>query len=277
MSKLSGLTAACALAVGLSGAAAAQDADTVVATVNGNDITLGHMIAYRQSIGDRAGDVPAPQLFDGILDQLISMTVLADGRELSDTARLILENEERSLKARTVIDEASATEATNEEITEVYNEIFADFESEPEFDASHILVETEEEAQAIIEELDGGADFADLAKARSTGPSGPSGGALGWFKPGQMVPTFDEAVQAMAVGDIAGPVQTQFGWHVIKLNDTRTTEAPSLDEVREQVAEEVVNRRIAALIDERRAAAEIEQPETDIDPSAINDASLIGQ
>ncbi|WOI55984.1 peptidylprolyl isomerase [Palleronia sp. LCG004] len=277
MSKLKLRAAICALSVGLAGPLAAQDASTVVATVDGVEITLGNMIAYRQSLGEQAGQMPPEQLYDAILDQMLSMTTLAAGRTLDDADRFYLENEERSLLARAAVNELSQEEVSDEEIRAAYEEAFGGFEGTQEYNASHILVETEEEAQALLEELEGGADFAELARANSTGPSGPSGGELGWFGPGQMVPAFDQAVQDMSVGDLAGPVQTEFGWHVIRLNDSRNAEAPPLEEVREQLGRQILNTRIAEQITAAREAADIEMSDTDFDPSIINDTSLLGR
>ncbi len=277
MSKLKLCTAICAVSLGLAGPIAAQDASTVVATVDGNDITLGHMIAYRQSLGEQAAQMPPEQLYDAVLDQMLSMTTLASGRSLDPADQYYLENEERSLLARGVVQELSQDVVSDEEVRQAYDEAFGSFEGTEEFNASHILVETEEEAQALLDELEGGADFAELARENSTGPSGPSGGELGWFGPGQMVPAFDQAVQDMAVGDLAGPVQTDFGWHVIKLNDMRSTEAPALEDVRDQLGQQILNARITQHISEAREAADIEMTETDIDPSIINDTSLLEQ
>lgn len=275
MTNLRTLTAICALALGLGAPVAAQDAGTVVATVNGTDITLGHMIAYRASLGEQVDTMPAAQLYDAILDQMISMTVLADGREVDATGQIFLDNERRALLARDAVNEMSDTEVSDEEIQAAYDEMFGEFEGTEEFNASHILVETEEEAQALIDQLNGDADFAELAKEHSTGPSGPSGGELGWFGPGQMVPEFDTAVQEMDVNAIAGPLQTQFGWHVIKLNDTRTTEAPSVDEIRDRLAQEVQNTRITAAIEAKRTEAEVTMPENPVDPEALNDPTIL--
>ncbi len=173
--------AASALALSLSLPAMAQDAptaDTVVATVNGEEITLGHMIVTRASLPEQYHQLPATVLWEGMLDQLIQQSVLAnsEGTTESKGIQLSLENERRAMlaaEAITKIAEGSVDEAA---IQAAYEENFANAEMGQEFNASHILVETEEEAQAIAEELRGGADFATLAKEKSTGPSGPNGG-----------------------------------------------------------------------------------------------------
>ncbi|CAN0587607.1 unnamed protein product, partial [Ectocarpus sp. 12 AP-2014] len=124
--------------------------------------------------------------------------------------------------------------------------------------------------------LQDGADFAEVAKTSSTGPSGPSGGELGWFSAGQMVPEFQTAVQDMEVGDISEPVQTQFGWHVIKLNETRIPEAPSLDEVRGEIVSELEAQAIEDHVSALTEAADISRPDlSGIDPSVLQQTNLL--
>ena len=185
-------------------------AETVVATVNGTDITLGHMIVLKQRLPQQYQSLPNETLFDGILDQLVQQTILgSEQTELSLGSQVALENEERSLRAAEVIRGIADEVTTDEAIQAAYDERFGDTVPEPEFNASHILVENQEDAVAIIEQLDGGADFASLAQEKSTGPSGPNGGQLGWFGKGAMVPAFEEAVIAMEPGAHSMvPVQT---------------------------------------------------------------------
>ena len=163
-------------------------AETVVATVNGTDITIGSMIIARATLPEQYQQLPPEVLFKGILDQLVQQTALSqdfDG-EVPKRIEMALENERRQLIAGEVIERAMAQDVTEEELQAAYDEAYADAEPTEEFSASHILVETEEEAQAVKKELDEGADFAELAKEKSTGPSGPAGGTLGWFGPGMM-------------------------------------------------------------------------------------------
>jgi peptidyl-prolyl cis-trans isomerase C len=127
-----------------------------------------------------------------------------------------------------------------------------------EYKASHILVETQDEAVAIIGELDGGADFAELAKSKSTGPSGASGGQLGWFAPAQMVQPFSAAAAELEKGSYSKePVETQFGWHVILLEDTRERTPPSFEEVKDRLKLVMANKRLQEHLQEVRAAADI--------------------
>ena len=258
-------------------AANAQDASTVVATVNGQDITIGHMIVLYDSLPDQYKSLPDEVLFDGIKDQLVQQTVLAQRVASKGNAiKLRLDNEERGLKSAVAIDEAVAERVTEEALQAHYEANFADAQPTKEFNASHILVETEEEALSLIEELNGGADFAQLAQERSTGPSGPNGGQLGWFGEGMMVPPFEAAVMEMEAETISAPVQTQFGWHVIRLNETRLLDIPPLDEVRADLMEELGQIAIEAAIEEYSAEAEITEPDLgDIDLAIFRDLSLV--
>lgn len=271
-----------ALGFSLAMPAFAQDtdvtADTVVATVNGEDITLGHMIAMREALNDQQKALPADVLFEGLLERLVQQrAVSANVTDVPKATELAIENERSALIANGVVMKmAEAITVTDADLQAAYDERYAEFEPVKEFNASHILVGTQEEAQAIIDELEGGADFAELAKEKSTGPSSTSGGSLGWFAPGTMVPAFEEVAMAMEVGAVSEPVETQFGWHVIKLNETRLPEAPALDDVRadlqQAVWEEKLREEIAALVD----SAEIERPDLSaIDPAVIGDASLL--
>ncbi|WP_299983692.1 peptidylprolyl isomerase [uncultured Ruegeria sp.] len=243
---------------------AAQDApnaSTVVARVNGDEITLGHVIATASALPAQYQQLEDDVLYDFILEQLVQQHLLGQQQDaLNPLNALRLENETRSLRAVQTVDAITAAEVTNEAIQAAYDAQFAEFEGEDEFNASHILVESEDEAKAIKAQLDEGADFAELAKENSTGPSGPNGGALGWFGKGQMVPEFEGAVLGLEKGQISEPVQTQFGWHLVSLNDKRKTQAPELDVVREELAQTIRQEAIQTKVDELTQQATIERP-----------------
>jgi len=213
------------------------DANTIVATVNGTQITLGHLILARQALPEQYGNYPAEMLFKGLLDQLVQQTLLAQSTsgEVSMRMKLEMENQRRMLLAGAAIDTVMAMNISEDDVQQMYQAEFVNAESGAEYNASHILLESEEGALALVSALEGGADFADLAKEKSTGPSGPDGGQLGWFGPGMMVPEFEQAVQSLEVGAVSAPVQTQFGWHLIKLNDSRAMAAPSLSQARPEI------------------------------------------
>lgn len=254
-------------------------ADTVVATVNGEEITLAHMIVLKQRLPAQYQSLPPDVLFEGMLDQLVQQTILGEqSGDLSSGSVATLENEERALRAAEVIRQISSDATTDTALQSAYNTAYGGAVPETEYNASHILVETEDEALALVEELNGGADFATLAQEKSTGPSGPNGGQLGWFGQGTMVPPFEAAVVAMDVETVSNPVQTQFGWHVIRLNETRLKEAPALDQVRAELVDQLQRDAIEARVAELSGGADISRKSAaDIDPALLDDISLIGE
>ncbi|MFV0474965.1 MAG: peptidylprolyl isomerase [Pikeienuella sp.] len=147
-----------------------------------------------------------------------------------------------------------------------------------EYKARHILVDDEAEAAEIAGLARAeGADFAELAKERSKGPSGPQGGDLGWFTEGQMVAEFQAATFALEAGQVSDPVKTQFGWHVIKLEEIRDRAAPPLEEVREDLIGELTREETMKLLEELRAAGDIVIPEGKPGLSSLRDDSLIAE
>ena len=271
------------LAAGLAAPVYAQDAEaptaeTVVATVNGTEITLGHMIVAMASLPEQYQQYDAQTLYEGILEQLVQQTILAQdySEDIPLRAKLALENEERSLRAGETIENLLEGAVTEDDIVAAYEAEIAGFEAAEEFNASHILVETEEEALAIIAELESGADFAEVAREKSTGPSGPGGGSLGWFGLGQMVPPFEAATIALEAGEVSDPVQTQFGWHVILLNEARSTQPPTLDSLREQITAQLQREEIQGILQASTESAEITIPtDQEIDPQLIKDLTLL--
>ncbi len=252
--------------------------DTVLATVNGEAITLGHVIATRAALPEQYQALPDEILFEGILEQLIQQTLLEQAvGEISRATELRLENERRALIAGEKLDEVIADAVTEEALQKLYDETYANAEPETEYNASHILVETREEAEALIGKLNDGADFAELAREYSTGPSGPGGGALGWFSAGMMVKPFEEAVMALEPGTIGQePVQTQFGWHVIRLNETRDKPVPPLAEVAEELVQKLQDNAVEAALARLLEAADVERADlTGIDPSLLRNDDLL--
>ena len=254
--------AACALAALIAAlplAASAQDADTVVARVGEVEITLGHVVMMRQQLPPQYAQLPDDLLLKGIVDQLVDQQLLGEQvTEAPPSVALKLANERRALLANEAITALMADPVSDADLQAAYDAQFGNVEPEQEYNASHILVESEEDAQAVVAELEGGADFAELAKDRSTGPSGPNGGNLGWFGKGQMVPEFEGAVLALEPETVSAPVQTQFGWHVVRLNEVRDVPPPTLDEARGQLEQELRQQRITDRVASLREAAEVE-------------------
>lgn len=281
MSKQLFFLAAPVLALGLATAPLlaedAPTADSVVATVNGTQITLGHMILVRENLPAQYRQLPDDVLFDGILEQIVSQTLLQqslDGYE-PKSVRLALENERRALLAGEAIEKMLAEALTEDQIQSAYAEKYSDNPGE-EYRAAHILVETEDAAKALIAQLEGGADFAALAKQHSTGPSGPSGGDLGWFGKGAMVPEFETAVLALKPGQVSEPVKTQFGWHVVILNEVRIPEAPPLADVRAEIESELQAKLVEDHVTGLRGQAVIDPTgQSSFDPAILKDLSLL--
>lgn len=253
-------------------------ADTVLATVNGEEITLGHVIATRAALPEQYQALPDEILFEGILEQLIQQTLLSQAMgELSRKTELELENERRALIAGEKLDELVAEAVTEEALQNLYDETYGNAEPVAEYNASHILVATREEAEALIRQLQEGANFAKLAKENSTGPSGPSGGELGWFSQGMMVEPFEVAVMALKAGEISPePVQTQFGWHVIKLNETRDKPAPALAEVADELVQKLQDNAVEAAVARLLESATVERADLSrIDPSILRKDEIL--
>ncbi|MCT4554879.1 MAG: peptidylprolyl isomerase [Pelagimonas sp.] len=253
-------------------------ADSVVATVNGTEITLGHVLSVRAGLPEQYQQLPADVLWDGILDQLIQQEALAQDDLASETrrVRVALENERRSLLAAEALGAIAENAVSEEAIRAAYQADYADSPQGMEFNASHILVDNEESALEILKSVKSGTDFAEAAREHSTGPSGPGGGALGWFGPGMMVEPFQKAVESLEPGDITGPVQTQFGWHVIKLNETRIPDVPPLDAVREEIMGKLQQGAVTTYLEDLVNGADVTRSSKDsIDLSILNKIELL--
>lgn len=243
--------------------AIAED-DPVMAIVNGHKILKSELMAARENLPEEYRPVPLEQVFPALLSSLVdSKLVAADAksRKLDEEAEYKehLEKITEQVLERYAVRQAIETAVTDDKLrTEYQNRVSGG--GEKEISARHILVKTNDEAMAIIKELDGGADFAELAKTKSTGPSGASGGSLGFFAKGQMVPSFEEAAFALEKGTYTKePVQTQFGFHIIKVEDDRQKTPPTFEESVDEIRNEMAQQAAAQYIEGLRGAAEIER------------------
>lgn len=247
-------------------AAEATPADPaeVIATVNGEDVTLGDLISLRAALPAQYQAIPDEQLYDALLEQITSQILLrqaADAEKLSERPAVIrgLAFQRTSFLSELYLREKLTEAITAEAIEAKYKEEVEKAEPVKEYHARHILVKEEAAAKEIAEEArKEGADFAELAKEKSEGPSAPNGGDLGWFGPGQMVPEFQEATFALEPGAISDPVQTQFGWHVIKLEEVRDRPVPALEEVREDIINAMGREITESVVGDLREAADVE-------------------
>ena len=279
MTKRSGFWSALSLVAALSGPAFAEGetADTVVATVNGVTITLGHMIALRETLPAEYQSLSDDVLFKGIYEQLIQQEVLAQSiPDLSPRALATIENDKRGLVSGIAIEGIVKEAVTDAAVQAAYDARFKDAKPQTEYSAAHILVDTQEAADKLKADLAGGADFAELAKANSTDTgSGANGGDLGWFGLGMMVKPFEDAVVAAKVGEVTGPVQSEFGFHLILVKETRVADQPTLDQMRDELAAEVENTAINAKIEELTKGATVTREGEAIDPAILKNATLI--
>ena len=281
MAKAMRFVASTALAIMLALPVSAQETptvDTVVATVNGTAITLGHMIVARETLPEQYKSLPADVLFKGILDQLVQQTALeqsmADKLTLRDS--LQMDNDKRGYVSARALESVVLSSVTDAALQAAYDARFKDFAPQTEYNAAHILVDSEEKAKELLSQLEGGADFATLARTNSTDTgSGANGGDLGWFGLGMMVKPFEEAVVAAEVGKVAGPVQSDFGFHLILVKETRIAAQPTLDDIRDELAAEIEQKAIEDHVTAVTGAAKVEKPGEGIDPAVLGDLTLL--
>jgi peptidyl-prolyl cis-trans isomerase C len=236
---------------------------TVLARVNGEAITEGMLQQHvDQRTGGRGGELSDDMKRD-LLQELVDMTLMSQAardRGYADKpdVQARLESIRRAVLAQAMVQGMDLQNSvTDEELQAAYDEQYK-AKAEKEYKARHILVEDEETARKLIGQLNEGADFAELAREHSTGPTGEKGGDLGWFTTGQMVPAFAEATQALEKGTTTEePVKTRFGWHVIKLEDVRDAQAPALSEVREELRSQLARKKIEDTLQDLQDKAEV--------------------
>ena len=232
-----------------------------VATINGTNIDSSVLEVYAESRTQRPlGDLGEKDR-QTLMSELVDLFVLStqpDSADLRKDPRIAAQIE---LQERAIVAQAFAAKymaenaATDEEIAAEYDVQAAGAPS-LQFKARHILVPTQAEAIDLIARLDTGSDFATLAMDSSTGPSAKDGGALPWFSPNQMVRPFSDAVAALEDGKYtAEPVQTEFGWHVIMREESRASEAPPLESIRENIKQNIAQKKFQAHLDVLRANA----------------------
>jgi peptidyl-prolyl cis-trans isomerase C len=251
----------------------AQD-DPVIARVNGIDIHQSDLAIAEDEIGSNMPTMAPEKKRDYLITYLADVVMLAQAAEqqkLSDNADVKheLAFEHNKVLMEAMLQKAGAAAQTDEALHKVYDDAVKQMHPEEEVHARHILVATEDEAKAIEAELKKGADFATLAKEKSKDPSGASnGGDLGWFTKDQMVPAFSEAAFKLDKGQISDPVHTQFGWHIIQVEDKRSKPTPTFDQVKPQLESFVARRAQAELVDNLRKTAKIERLDQPAAPAA---------
>ncbi len=240
---------------------ACTQAANVVATVNGEPIHREDIQAYQKEHGmgvEQSKD--QQQVIDELVArELVYQDALTRDLEKKPEVQEALKQARRDVLLNAAIQTALAENpVTEEEMKTLYEDRISQVKG-TEYKARHILVEEKGKAEEVINQLEGGADFAALAEEFSTGPSGKNGGDLGWFSPQQMVPAFSQAVQNLDKGEFTKePVQSRFGWHVIKLEDTRSQQPPSFEEVKPQLQQALQQKHVADYLASLKENAEIE-------------------
>jgi len=240
-----------------------QDTPPVVVTINGESFTLNLLGNLANQLPDDVRRQPPENLFESLIDDIIDTRLSADAARASGVAdnpaiREIAERARDRILAEVWLNQEINARITDDMLEQSYNDLVADTESRTEIRARHILVDTKEDALAAISRLDEGEDFAALAVELSTGPSGPNGGELGYFGRGAMVPSFEVASFGLARDSYTKePVQTQFGWHVIKVEDRRVAPAPSFEEAQDQLRNTISVKLAGVILAELRGKAEI--------------------
>ncbi len=270
--------AAFVLSVSAASAVSAQNTedrnteDPVIAIINGKKINLSAVRDIHRELPAQYQALPLEQLYEPLLRTIIDTELTAQDalkkKIDQDPAYLAeLERAKKRLLERTVINQLVEKEVTDAAVARRYEERKKEFASDEEVRARHILLKTEDEAKAVIGELDKGGDFAALAREKSTGPSGRAGGDLGFFAKGSMVPEFEAAAFDLTVGKYTErPVQTQFGWHVIQLDERRKSVAPPFAELEAEIRQELTQAAGQKYLAGLRKAATIQKFNVDGSP-----------
>lgn len=263
------LTAALGLALPQAGFAqdTKPDPKSIVVTIGETEVSEMDLAIAGEDFAEIVADVPEAEKRDKLIELLVDMHIfaqeakkngLADSEEFAVRLQLM---EARALRNAYFEQEILST-ITDEEVKARFETEIGKITPEENVSARHILVEKEDEAKKLIEELQGGADFETLAKEHSTGPSGPNGGDLGEFGRGQMVPAFEAVAFSLEKDSISTePVRTQFGWHIIQVYDKGSAPLPAFEQVEEQIRSMVVGERFTEKLSSLRETYEVKRAE----------------
>jgi peptidyl-prolyl cis-trans isomerase C len=257
----------------------AEESNPVLAKVNGAEIRQSDVALAEEELGPSLAQMDPATKKDNVLSFLIDMKIVAKAAEDKK-----IENSDDFKKrmaftrSRLLMDSLLASEGkaatTDEAMKKVYEDASKQITGEQEVHARHILVETEDEAKAVKAELDKGADFAELAKKKSKDPGASDGGDLGFFTKDQMVPEFSTVAFALEPGKISDPVKSQFGWHIIKVEEKRNRKAPDFEQVKGQIETYVTRKAQADYVAKLRETAKVERvDQAAADPAAKPDAA----
>jgi peptidyl-prolyl cis-trans isomerase C len=251
--------------------------DKVLAKVNGSEIRQSDVALAEEELGPSLAQMDPATKDENVLSFLIDMKIVAKAAE----DKKVQDNEDFKKRLaftrnRLLMDSLLASEGksatTDEAMKKVYEDASKQISGEEEVHARHILVETEDEAKAVADELKKGADFAELAKKKSKDPGASDGGDLGFFTKDQMVPEFSQAAFALEPGKMSDPVKSQFGWHIIKVEEKRKRKAPDFEQVKTQIETYVVRKAQADYVGKLREAAKVERTDKPDEAAAKTDA-----
>ena len=251
-------------------------ADTPFIEVNGKTIKFGSAIIAFSKIRQNNIKIDEKTIFSQIIQQLVNEELLSQKVDKENQLTLLaLEHEERSAKAAQMVSKILKNFPNDELVASAYKNLTNQFRGSLEYNASHILVKEEDQAKAILKDLEEGKGFEILAKEHSIGPTGKNGGNLYWFDLSTMVPEFSTALMVLSEGDISQPVKTQFGWHLIKLNKTREKQVPELEDVRAQLVQNLRQKKINDYLSSLTENSKINFLGKDINPNEITNLQLL--
>ena len=258
--------------------ARAQDTDPTIARVNGVDIRQSDLALAEDEVGSSMPQMTPDQKREYFITYLSDVIILGQAAEKQniadrDDVKHHIAFERNKVLMEALLQDTGKAALTDDAMHKVYDDAVKQMPPEEEVHARHILVPTEEEAKEIEAELKKGADFATLAKEKSKDPGAADGGDLGYFTKDQMVPEFSDAAFKLDKGQISDPVHTQFGWHIIKVEDKRIKPTPTFDQVKPQLENFVAHKAQAELVENLRKTATIERldkPAPAPDPSTLN-------
>ena len=251
-------------------------ADTPFIEVNGKIIKFGSAIIAFSKLQQRNMNFDKNTIFSQIVQQLVNEELLSQKIDKENKLTLLaLEHEKRSAKAAQMVSKILKNFPNDELVKTAYQNLTNEFKGSLEYNASHILVKEEGQAKTIRKDISNGKNFEALAKEHSIGPTGKNGGNLDWFDLGSMVPEFSTALMVLSEGDISQPVQTKFGWHLIKLNKTREKKVPEFKEIKAQLAQNLRQKKINDYLKSLTENSEISFVGKNINPNEITNIKLL--
>ena len=254
----------------------ALSADTPFIEVNGKIIKFGSAIIAFSKIQQRNVKFDENTIFSQIVQQLVNEELLSQKIDKENKLTLLaLEHEKRSAKAAQMVSKILKNFPNDELVNSAYQNLINEFKGSLEYNASHILVKEEDQAKTIRKDIYNGKNFEALAKEYSVGPTGKNGGNLNWFDLASMVPEFSTALMVLSEGDVSQPVQTEFGWHLIKLNKTREKKVPELKEIEAQLRQNLRQKKINDYLKSLTENSEINFVGKNINPNEVANTQLL--